>query len=139
MYSPASEYLTKGKKLSINPEDNDVDTPTIEKDFIWKNVRPYYSTEQIDDVLPFKNYMAIFGRENGIQKLWIMKMSSINDINSNDPIDDITMMTADWHAVSFPEVVYSIWAGDNYIYDSNVLRLGYSSLLTPKQVVEYNM
>jgi hypothetical protein len=38
----------------------------------WSDVRPYKSTEQIDNVMPFANWVAIFGRESGVQRLWLM-------------------------------------------------------------------
>ena len=38
----------------------------------WRDVREYKPTEQIDNVLPFSNWVAIFGREKGVQRLWLM-------------------------------------------------------------------
>ena len=41
--------------------------------------------------------------------------------------------------VPFAETAYSINAGANYEYHSDTLRLSYSSLVTPRQVIDYNM
>ena len=38
----------------------------------WKDVRAYDQCEQIEDILPFRDFVAIFGRKKGIQQLWIM-------------------------------------------------------------------
>ena len=44
-----------------------------------------------------------------------------------------------WREVRFAEEAYSVWSQDNYEFDSQLLRLGYSSLVTPKQVLDYDM
>jgi len=88
----------------------------------WKEVRAYDPKVQIDELLPFKDYFAVFGREDGLPRVWLM--------NANEE---------DWRRIEFPEVTYSVWGGANYVYTSDVLRLGYSSLISPKLTVEYNM
>lgn len=45
----------------------------------------------------------------------------------------------DWHSVPFSEVVYSLRAKDNHVYNTSTLRLVYSSLLTPRQVIDFDM
>lgn len=37
----------------------------------WEVVREYDADVQIDEILPFKDYMAIFGREDGLQRVWL--------------------------------------------------------------------
>jgi oligopeptidase B len=44
-----------------------------------------------------------------------------------------------WNKVKVPEDAYSIWPEPNRDYTANVIRLGYSSLLTPKQVFDYDI
>eukprot|EP01036_Dinobryon_divergens_P029792 gene29792-38937_t len=44
-----------------------------------------------------------------------------------------------WREVRFAEEAFSLWSQDNYEFDSQFLRLGYSSLVTPKQVLDYDM
>jgi oligopeptidase B len=93
----------------------------------FRDVKPYNPAQEIDEVVPFQNYIAIFGREKGTQSLWIINKDSASaEYNA-------------WKAVTFPDAVYSVWSGDNYVYESKTLRLGYSSLLTPKQVIDYDM
>jgi hypothetical protein len=186
----------------------------------WKDVKPYNPAVQIDSVLPFKDHFAIFGRENGLEVVWLVeakkgnsgnKRSSTNleslaspskssaaggdsavaaaaltsspqeagssgtaatatgaaSVNSSpsksaEPTPAATstpsaddgvsgyitnfisnipgmlfgtsgeLVLSDWHKIEFEEAVHSVWAGDNCVFDSHVLRLGYSSLVTPK-------
>ncbi len=89
----------------------------------WEEIRPYNCIEQIDYILPFNERIAIFGRCNGLAHLWIM----------NDPKD----CPCQWNDVCFPEQDFSLSPGDNKDYNSTVLRLVYSSFVTPRQVLDY--
>lgn len=101
--------------------------PLSEPIIAFSDVKKYNHAEQIDEIIPFKSFIAVFGREDGIQRLWI-----INQV-------PFSATFGQWTAVPFSEVNYSLWAGDNCEYDSKILRIGYSSLLTPKQVIDYDM
>jgi oligopeptidase B len=121
----------KNNKLAFCPVSNyfEADTglpvdPSVQH---FSDLKTYKPSEQIDEIIPFKDYIAVFGREDGIQRLWIV----------NQAIGSAGF--GKWIAVPFSEVSYSLWAGDNCVYDCKTLRLGYSSLLTPKQVLDYNM
>ncbi len=121
----------KNNKLAFCPVSNYFDEltglPLTNPMVQFTDLKKYTPSEQIDEIIPFKNFIAVFGREDGIQRLW-----TVNQVpNSAD--------FGKWTAVPFSEVAYSLWAGDNCVYDSKTLRLGYSSLLTPKQVIDYNM
>jgi oligopeptidase B len=89
----------------------------------WLDLVPYNPDVQIDELLPFANHFAIFGRENGIQVAWVAEASNPKQ----------------WRKISFGEETYSVWTEANCIYEAQVLRLGYTSFLTPKQVLDYDM
>eukprot|EP01034_Spumella_vulgaris_P023296 gene23297-29509_t len=91
---------------------------------VWEDVRPYNAAEQIDDIHVFRGHIAIFGRQQGVQRLWTV---------------DLSASVSDWHVVPFSEVAYSIGASHNCVFDNDTLRLSYSSFVTPKQVIDYNM
>lgn len=95
-------------------------TPSIEH---WTDVRPYDDSIQIDDFLPFKDYFAIFGRSAGLQACWVVSAA----------------FPSTWSRVSFAEEVFGVSSGANCVYDSPLLRLGYTSLVTPAQVIDYDM
>lgn len=90
---------------------------------LWTDVKAYESNIQIDDVLPFAQYTAITGRSDGLEKIWIAKNSDLST----------------WSVVSTEESVYSLWCGDNYVFDEKKIRLCYSSLITPKTWFDYEM
>lgn len=90
----------------------------------WVDLRPYNAKEQVKSLLPFKNHLAIFGRCNGVPRLWIVpKGTAMNQ----------------WRTAVFPEDDFTLYRGDNYEYDSTSLRLVYSSFLTPRQVIDYDL
>ena len=46
---------------------------------------------------------------------------------------------SEWREVVMPEEDCSLWPGDNYEFDSSILRYGYSSFVTPKLVVDLQL
>jgi Prolyl oligopeptidase, N-terminal beta-propeller domain len=81
-------------------------------------VKKYLPDRQIEGILPFQDFFAIFGRENGLERVWVT-----------------TRDDAEWRMLTFNESCHSVWCGNNCVYTSTSLRLGYSSLVTPKQVI----
>ena len=86
----------------------------------WEEVRPYDPQVEITGVLPFKRCIAVFGRANGGQKIWIY--CSVNGGGHT------------WKEVLFEEECYSVNSSNNHVYDSDIIRVKYSSMLTPQQV-----
>ena len=86
----------------------------------WKDVRPYDAKTQIDGVLPFKTHMVVFGRQGGLERVWIAPCSALSA----------------WTALDFAESCYTVRAGPNEEYEADRVRLVYSSLITPKQTFE---
>ena len=87
----------------------------------WSNVKEYNPDVLIESILPFAQFFAIFGREGGLERVWL---ATKNDL--------------EWRAIPFSEASHSVWCGANCVYSSPLLRLGYSSLVTPKQVLDYD-
>ena len=71
----------------------------------------------------FKDFLAIFGRENGFTQLWVISTSN----------------TSEWRRIDWPESVFAIDEEKNYEFDTKVIRLSYSSMVTPQQVIELDM
>ncbi len=88
----------------------------------WKEVIPHRDSVKIDGIDVFKNYLTVYERENGLQKIRII------DLQSNES-----------HYVDFPEPVYTFWPGGNREFDSHLLRFSYTSLVTPRSVFDYDM
>ncbi len=70
----------------------------------------------------FKNYICIFELKQGITRIRIHKIE-----------------TREEYHIEFNEEAYSIIGGENPNFDSDVVRLQYSSLITPPMVIDYNM
>jgi len=88
----------------------------------WVDVIPNSDSVRIDCAEAFNSYLVIYERENGLKKIRIMNMAK-NEM----------------YYVDFPEPAYSYWGSDNPNYDTNILRFGYTSLVTPNSVFDYNM
>src|SRR5262249_47541992 len=76
----------------------------------------------LEDTDFFANYMVLYERENGLQKI------RITDLGSNAS-----------HYIEFPEPVYSAFAAANAEFDTSVLRFSYQSFVTPLSIFDYDM
>jgi len=88
----------------------------------WREFIPYNEKVKINSVEPFKDYLAIHIRENGLKKLNIYNFK-----------------TKDFYFVSFPEVAYSYDSYDTPNFNDNIIRLRYTSFITPSSVYDYNL
>lgn len=84
----------------------------ISKPDVWTDVKSYDPRIQIDHVIPFENHLAIFGRAEGLEQVWVAGIAN----------------SSDWKRLQFPESIYSVWADQNEEYSCKTLRIGYSSL-----------
>jgi oligopeptidase B len=71
--------------------------------------------------LAFRSYVAISGRQGGLDQVWLLA-------------DDGSRTT-----VAFPEAAYSAGIGSNAEPDAPLLRLHYSSMVTPATVFDYDV
>jgi oligopeptidase B len=76
----------------------------------------------IDGVDAFADYLVVYERRGGLQQIRISRPDG-----------------AAARYVPFPEPVYSLAASENPEYESDALRFSYSSLVTPRSVVDYHM
>ena len=88
----------------------------------WKDVVPASETTLLDGFDVFRDHLALFLRENAQRKIRIVKLS-----------------TGERHDIAFTEEVYNASGGSNPEFDTNVLRFGYNSMVTPFSVYDYDM
>jgi len=88
----------------------------------WKELIPARDEVMIENFALFNDYLVINERMNGLLTLRI-----INEKQGKD------------YYVDFGEQCYSAGIGVNRDPASEVLRYNYSSMLTPSQVIDYNM
>lgn len=89
----------------------------------WTEVLPHREDVLVEGISTFKNHVVIRERRNGLQQL---RISAPDDLNNA-------------RYVQFPEPAYFIELEDNSVFETNILRFKYSSLVTPHTVVDYHM
>lgn len=88
----------------------------------WEEFIPHRNEIVIENFDVFKDYLVIYERENGLEK--------INVVNIN---------TQESYYIDFPEPAYTFWTGRNADFNSHLLRFTYTSLITPRSVFDYDM
>lgn len=83
---------------------------------------PHRPDVLIDGVDAFADYLVVYERRGGLQQIRISRPDG-----------------SDVRYVPFPEPVYSFAPSENPEYESDALRFTYSSLVTPRSVVDYHM
>ena len=88
----------------------------------WKEYIPHREDVLIEGVDEFANYLAISERKNGLTNL------AIRNLKDNSQ-----------HYLDFGEAAYTVYPSTNAEYNSDVLRYGYTSLVTPSSTFDYDM
>lgn len=88
----------------------------------WKDFIPYDPEVKIDGLDAFENYLAISERLKGLPAI------RIYDLKSGES-----------HEINFDEPAYDVSLARNPIFDTNVVRINYSSFITPDSVIDYDM
>lgn len=88
----------------------------------WKEVLPHRKGVTIENITCFKNHYLLFERELGIPKIRVTNF-----------------LTDVFHYIEFPEPVYSVFSSANRVFDTNVFRLNYQSLVTPSSIYDYDL
>ncbi len=88
----------------------------------WKEAFSHKDGVTIENVIPFARYIVLAVRENGLRQI--------------DVYDTETLQT---HRIDWPEPVFTAFATPTPEFDTDKLRLSYTSLVTPSTVYEYDM
>ena len=88
----------------------------------WEEIIPHRDSVKIDGFDVFRDFLVVSERKYGLEQLRVIKIDG-----------DQT------HYVEFPEPTYTFWFNANRDYNTELLRLTYMSLITPKSVFDYNM
>jgi oligopeptidase B len=87
----------------------------------WKEVIAHRPEVLLEDMDIFKDYLVLSERINGIRKLRIMPWGGSD------------------HYIDFGEEAYTAYTSINLDFDTELLRIGYTSLTTPNTTYDYNM
>lgn len=102
-------------KIMISPE-----TATTKEN--WTDLMPYDKNIFIEGIDLFKDHMVISERKDGITQLRIRPWDGKNE-----------------HYIAFGEASYASGTGINPEFETDLLRLDYTSLTTPNTTYDYNV
>lgn len=88
----------------------------------WKEVLPASERTYVEDMLFLKKHAIYLLRVNGLHTLRVVDLE-----------------TAKSHDIQFEEQAYVLGFGVNREFDSNMLRFGYASMVTPQTTYDYNL
>jgi oligopeptidase B len=90
----------------------------------WREVIPHRTNVVIEPygVEPFARHYVIYGREDGLTRIWVRDVA------------DAAMMP-----IEFDEAIYVTGAGTNWTFETDKVRIWYSSLVTPDSEYEVDM
>ncbi|HRJ45386.1 MAG TPA: oligopeptidase B, partial [Caldilineaceae bacterium] len=96
-----------------------VDAPGQEN---WQEFIPHRPAVYVDRVEAFRDFLVVHEREAGLGQIRVQNLHS-----------------GEYHRIEQPEPVYTVGSGENPNFASRVLRYGYTSLVSPPTVFDYQM
>jgi oligopeptidase B len=88
----------------------------------WSEVLPYRKEVTLEGTDFFANHMVVYEREKGLQKM------RVTNLRTNTT-----------HYIEYPEPVYTAFGNVNRVYNTNIFRYSYQSLVTPASIYDYNL
>jgi oligopeptidase B len=88
----------------------------------WKEVIPHRPDVYLSDIEIFKEYMVVFEREKGLQKMRVIEWKTKQE-----------------YYIDLEEVTYSTWGSGNPEFNTTKFRYGFASLVTPSSTFEYDL
>jgi len=88
----------------------------------WKEFIPHRETVLLEDIDIFKEYYVLSERENGLNRIKIIKWDG-----------------TDSYYLPFKSETYTSYVDANPDFNTEILRYGYNSLTTPSSVIDFNM
>ncbi|WP_119679631.1 S9 family peptidase [Indioceanicola profundi] len=87
----------------------------------WEEVIAGSDDVYLMSVMAFKDWLFLFERDKGNQRVRVIAKDGTE------------------HFIAFPDAAYDVSPSNNAEYDSNVLRVNYTSLVTPATVYDYDL
>lgn len=89
----------------------------------WKDIIPHRNDALVDHIDTFENFIVAHERTNGLRQIRISDADGVSNVRY----------------VEFPEASYNVHPEGNTEFNTNLLRLKYSSLITPNTIVDVHM
>lgn len=84
-------------------------------------------TRALSDITPFRDHIVASGREGGLPRVWVL--GDITSKNNTTQVNSVVQL-------EFTENPYDVGLGANYEFNSDVLLVGYDSLVTPTSTIQ---
>lgn len=88
----------------------------------WKEVVAHRDDALLEGMAIFNKHLVLEERIDGLTKIRVMPWSGEGE-----------------HYIDFPDAAYASWLDVNMEFDTEVVRVGYTSMVTPSSVYDYNM
>ena len=88
----------------------------------WRELLAHRPTVKLDAIDAFRDHLVIWEREEGLPQVRVVNLA-----------------TGAQHRIALPEPAYAIHRASNPEFDTSVLRLAYTSLVTPLTVADFDM
>ena len=88
----------------------------------WREVVPHRADVKLDGFEPFEKHLVLEERTGGLRRLRVMRLAD-----------------GETHTLEQPEPVYTAEIAENMEFDSQVLRYMYTSMVTPRAILDYDM
>lgn len=88
----------------------------------WVELVPHRENVRLYDVTMFDDYMVRHEREDGLTGVVITQFS-----------------TNETHTIQFEEPIYTVHIDENAEFDTDLIRINYTSLVTPRTIYDYDM
>lgn len=89
---------------------------------LWEEVVPHREAVMLEGLDLFARHYVLHERRDGFPRLAVVRFAD-----------------GERHDIGFPEPAYSVYAGANPEFDTDILRFGYESFVTPEAVYDYHM
>tara|TARA_R110002051_G_scaffold13808_4_gene45587 strand:- start:16884 stop:18941 length:2058 start_codon:yes stop_codon:yes gene_type:complete len=88
----------------------------------WQDFIPHRKEVLLEDIDIFKEYYVLSERENGLNKIRIVRWDGTGE-----------------YFLPFDSETYTAYVGSNPDFDTDILRYSYNSMATPSSVIDFNM
>ena len=88
----------------------------------WVDVVPHRPDVKLDGVEVFAGHLVLFERAEGVRRIAVRRMAD-----------------GETHVVEQAEAVSTVYPEANLEFDTSVVRFGYTSMVTPRSVYDYDM
>lgn len=89
----------------------------------WREVLPHRADVMLTGMDTFENHLVLYERKGGLQQIRISGVDAARDVRY----------------VTFPEPAYYFEPESNYEFNTNKLRIKYSSLVTPHSIIDLHL